>query len=333
MELHDQDRGDGYMELEVESDADIWHLKHVVEPGDTLRMSDLRTTLEGGQKRRCTLTLEVEKVDYQGGRLRATGEITHAPEDVEHGYHTFNLEPGVTFELWKPDWKDYQLDRVETAAETVDYEVLVCMIDSEGANFAVITETGIQELSDVESGVSGKMYADDRASETEFYDAVIAVLREYSDVDRVIVAGPGFAKENLVDRIEDEQLQENVALEDASTTGKAGVQEVLKRGAVKRVLHESRISDEVAAVEELLTLLKTEDEKTAYGLEAVRSAVEMGAVDTLLISDAEVREHEDLMERVEQRDGAVTIVHEDHDAGKKLASLGGIAATLRYRID
>ncbi|MDY6774121.1 MAG: mRNA surveillance protein Pelota, partial [Candidatus Nanohaloarchaea archaeon] len=133
-------------------------------------------------------------------------------------------------------------------------------------------------------------------------------------------------------RIEDPELEEQVVVEDASTTGKAGVQEVIKRGAVKRVLEQSRISDESEAVEQFLDELNSGGDVT-YGQEEVKEAVEMGAVEKLLITEPLVPDHEDLMEEVEQKNGEVQIVHEDHDAGKKLASLGGIAAELRYSIE
>lgn len=320
------------MELEIESDKDLWHLQHVVEPGDTLRADDRRTTIEGGKKRHCTLTLEVEKTAYESNRLRATGEIVNAPEDVEHGYHTFNLERGLQFEIWKDEWREYQLDRIEKAAETMEYRVLVCMIDSDGANFSLITETGMTDLSAIESGISGKMYREDRESGEEFYRAVISVLDTNNDVDRIIVAGPGFEKENLVERIDDPELEENVVTEDASSTGSSGVQEVIKRGAVERVLQQSRISEEVEAVEGFLDELNADGDVT-YGEQPVREAVEMGAVKKLLITEPKVRDNEELMEDVEQKDGEVQIIHEDHDAGKKLASLDGIAAELRYSLD
>ncbi|MDY6776767.1 MAG: mRNA surveillance protein pelota [Candidatus Nanohaloarchaea archaeon] len=331
MKILGQDRKEGYMKLEVESDSDLWHLRHVVEEGDVLKAEDRRTTIEGGEKKYSTLKLEVEKTSYEGGRLRATGEITEAPEDVQRGYHTFNIEKGFTFEIWKDDWKEHQLERVRKASETEDYEVVVCMIDSEGANFSLVTETGIKDLSEVESGISGKMYPEDR-SEEEFYGDVISVLKEYRDADRIIVAGPGFEKENLVDRIEEDELKDNVVTEDASTTGRAGVQEVLKRGAVKRVLEESRVSEEVEAVEDFLEVLNTEDEKAVYGLERVREAADVGAVARLLVTDPMLRDNEDLVEEVERKNGEVQIVHTDHDAGKKLDSLGGVAAVLRYEI-
>lgn len=335
MNVLDQDRKDGYMRLEIESDADLWHLQHVIEPGDTLRTEDQRTTIEGGEKQYCTLTLAVEKVDYQGNRLRATGEITQAPEDVQRGYHTFNLEQGVTFDIWKEQWEDYQLDRVEEAAATEDYRVIVCTIDKESASFFEITETGIRNLAAVESGLSGKMYKDNAGSADGFYTEVIGVLDEYDDVDKIILAGPGFEKENLANRIEDNHpdLAANVTTEDVSTTDRPGVQEVLKRGAVDRVLEESRIADEVAAVEELLMRIEQDDGTATYGRDPVEDAIEMGAVDTLLIMDSLVRDHEALMQQVEHSGGEIQIVHEDHDAGKKLDALGGIAALLRFRIE
>ncbi|MFB6265832.1 MAG: hypothetical protein ABEI07_01980, partial [Candidatus Nanohaloarchaea archaeon] len=123
MKVLDQDRKEGYMKLEVESDSDLWHLRHVVEEGDVLRAEDQRTTIEGREKKHALLQLQVEKTSYEGDRLRATGEITEAPEDVEHGYHTFNIEKGFEFEIWKQDWKDYQLDRVDRASETEEYEI------------------------------------------------------------------------------------------------------------------------------------------------------------------------------------------------------------------
>ncbi len=335
MKVLSQDRSDGYMQLEVESDTDLWHLRHVIGPGDTLRMDDQRTTIEGGEKKHCTLTLEVEKTDYQRGRLRATGEITAAPEDVEHGYHTFNLEPGVTVEVWKEEWHDHELDRVEEAAETEEYTVLVCTVDKERAHLAVVTETGIDDVAALDSDVSGKMYRDRASSPDAFRKELAGVLAEHGEVDHLILAGPGFEKEEVYAVLEDEHpaVADAVTLVDVSTVGMAGVQEVLKRGAVDRVLAESRVADEVAAVEELLARLQRDDGDAVYGPERVQEAVDMGAVDTLLISDTEVHEREALVERVEQQDGAVQLVHDDHDAGRQLASLGGVAALLRYRIE
>jgi len=59
-----------------------------------------------------------------------------------------------------------------------------------------------------------------------------------------------------------------------------------------------------------------------------------GAVDTLLVLDSEVRKGgvEKLMTAVENGRGNVIVVSERFEAGKKLESIGGLAALLRYRM-
>jgi len=66
----------------------------------------------------------------------------------------------------------------------------------------------------------------------------------------------------------------------------------------------------------------------------VAEAVEAGAVETLLVSDAVVRDVgiEDLMRSAESARGTVVLVSRHHEAGQKLEALGGIAALLRFPI-
>jgi len=338
MNILTQDRRDGYMRLKLERDEDIWHLKYVIEEGDRIKTMSPRTVVEGREKRKCFITLEVEKTEFQGGRLRATGEIVDAPEDVEHGYHTFNLEPGKEFEIWKDNWRDFQIERVKKAARIENYQLLVCMIEKGKANFAVITETGIKDLADVDVNVPGKMYQSEGGEKESFYGQLLSVLeRNAEKVDKIILAGPGFEKENVYNRFKDEypDLADNVMLQDTSVTGYTGIQEVLKRGAVDRVIDESRVSEEVQLMEEFLKHLNKDDGKAVYEPKPVAEATEMGAVDDLLINDELITDtrYETVMEEVENQAGNIHLIHTDHEAGRKLKSLGGIAAILRFPVE
>ena len=78
-----------------------------------------------------------------------------------------------------------------------------------------------------------------------------------------------------------------------------------------------------------------------YGMDHVKNANETGAVEVLLVSDSLISEMKDrekfsgldlLMKSVEKKNGNVHIVSSEHDAGKQLKSLGGIAAFLRFKI-
>lgn len=338
MNILKQDRREGYMQLKIEKDEDLWHLKYVIEPGDLIKTMSPRTVVEGREKKKCLIKLEVEKTEFQGGRLRATGEITEAPEDVEHGYHTFNLEPGKEFEIWKNQWRDFQIERVKKAARIQNYHLLVCMVEKGGANFAVITETGIKDLANVDVNVPGKMYQSEGGEKESFYGQLMAVLeRNAEKVDKIILAGPGFEKENIYNQFKDEYPEhaEKIMLQDTSVTGYTGIQEVIKRGAVDQVIDESRISEEVQLVEQFLKHLQKDDGKAVYNPKPVAEATEMGAVEHLLINDELITDsrYETVMEAVENQAGDIHLIHTDHEAGRKLKSLSGIGAILRFPVE
>ncbi len=116
-------------------------------------------------------------------------------------------------------------------------------------------------------------------------------------------------------------------------SGMNGIQELMKRGMGAEVLKDSRVAEETELVEKLLEQVGT-DGLATYGPKEVREAVKAGAVEQLLILDTMVREKdvESLMRSVEDARGRVTVVSELHEGGKKLESLGGMAALLRYKV-
>ena len=72
-----------------------------------------------------------------------------------------------------------------------------------------------------------------------------------------------------------------------------------------------------------------------YGLKQTKNAINMGAVNQLLILDNKVAGENmgDDMDMVENMKGEVMVISSEHDGGKQLESLGGMAAFLRYEIN
>jgi len=66
----------------------------------------------------------------------------------------------------------------------------------------------------------------------------------------------------------------------------------------------------------------------------VRGAAEQGAVETLMVSDEQVRspEMDRLMRSVSDARGRVVIFSSEFEPGKRLSALGGVAAITRYKI-
>lgn len=327
MEIFKSSKEDGYVKLGLENRDDLWYMKDLIAEGDEVRALTQRTKLDGREKKTCKLTLEVEKTEYQEDRLRVTGEITEAVEDVELGYHTFNLEPGKEFELWK-NFTDEEWERLMEAERNEAYKVLFCLVEKGEANLYVVEESGIKDLSDVAENIPGKMYPDQKSGK-DFYNQVNKVLnRSAKDMDKVVLAGPGHEKNKVYNELS-QDLQEKVFLQDTSVTGKTGLHEAIKRGALKKVVESSRISEETQEVEKFLDELR-EDGLVGYG-EEIEEFAELGAIKKLLITAEQRRKHPEIPENVEQQGGEVIVVHTDHEAGERIENFGGLAAFLRYR--
>jgi len=326
MKLLKKNREENFVEVEVENTDDLWHLKEIVGEGDSVRMKTQRTKLDGREKKTCTLTLRVEKLEYQEDRLRVTGEISEGAEDIELGYHTFNIESGKRFKLYK-EFTDEEWNSLIEAEQKEPYTVLFCLVQKGEADFYIVEESGIKDLSKMDQNIPGKLYDDQDSGADFFQEAKKYIERTSEKVDKIVLAGPGFAKDRISNLIS-EEVSQKVMKQDTSVTGKTGLHEAVKRGALDRVVKDSRISKESAAMEELLDRLR-EDGLASYG-EPVKELAEMGAVEKLLTTPKMKREDKKLAKQVERQGGEVQVVHTDHESGERLENFGGVAALLRY---
>jgi len=335
-----------------ESLDDLWHLYHLIEPGDLVagdtsrriqRDEDaLRDT--GGQREHVHVTLRVEDVEFAkfANRLRVSGVIeTASREDVVGAHHTLNVEEREAIEIekvWEPD-QDERLADAVAAAEQPD--VAVATVEEGAAHVHTVAQYGIDEHATL-SGTTGKgEYARDR---DELFDELGAVL-SHLDVDAIILAGPGFTKQDAYDFLVDQYpaVAELITVVDTSAVGGRGVHEVLKRGAIEDVRSEARVAEEASLIDELTDRMRAGHE-AAYGIDAVAEAVEYGAVETLLILDERLRAERStagewpqdvdaLLRSVERQGGDVVVFSAGFDPGQQLRNLGGIAALLRYRLE
>jgi protein pelota len=338
--------------LVPETVDDLWHLSHVLEPGDlvsgdtTRRVrrddDDLRDT--GGEREPMHVTLAVGADDVEfarfANRLRVGGEIVGCSREDQVGHHhTLNVETRARVEIEKR-WKSDQVDRVEGAEASADRpDVAVATVEEGAAHVHLVAEYGTEEYGSFTAPTGKGEYARPRS---ELFDRLGAALSRL-DVDAVILAGPGFTKEDARDHIEAEypEVAERLTVVDTSSVGDRGVHEVLKRGAVDEIRDETRIGREATLIDELTERIAT-DEPATYGVEQVAEAAEFGAVETLLVVDERLRAERaggewdvdvnEVIESVERKGGEVVVFSSEFDPGRQLSNLGGIAALLRYRL-
>jgi protein pelota len=335
---------------------DLWHLTYVVEPGDlvsgdtTRRIQrddeDLRDT--GGEREHMYVTLEVTDVEFHrfANRLRVGGEIVDCSREDQLGFHhTLNVEAHdeITVEKrWKPD----QMERIEEAESASQQpDVAVATVEEGQAHVHTIAQYGTEEYASITATTGKGEYASPRSGLFEELATVLSRL----DVDAIILAGPGFTKQDARDHVEEEypDVAEQVTMVDTSAVGDRGVHEVLARGAVEDVQEETRIAEEARLIDELTGRI-AEGAKVAYGPAEVAKAAEFGAVERLLVVDERLRAErgaipdgdggdwdedvDEILRTVEQQGGEVTVFSGEFEPGQRLSNLGGIAALLRYRL-
>jgi protein pelota len=344
--VRQRDIEDGYgtVTLVPENLDDLWHLKYVVEDGDTVsaltqrrvERNDDMTRSTGGERETLDVELEVDDVEFArfANRLRVSGVIRSCDRETEIGnHHTVNVEKNDEITVTK-DWKPDQLERIEEAEEADENEVAVATVEEGEAHVHTVRAHGVEERATL-TGTTGK--GDDAAPRKELFGELASVL-ENTDADAVVLAGPGFTKRDAYDYMEENapELAETVVVEDTASVGGRGVHEVLKRGAVERVAEEARVSEEARLVDELMERVGKEG-AAAYGLDAVQDAVEYGAVEHLLVVDEFLRGHRNeidpLIEGAEQKGGDVTVLSSEFEPGQRVDHLGGVAALLRYRLN
>ncbi|WP_267639901.1 mRNA surveillance protein pelota [Haloarchaeobius amylolyticus] len=355
MQIKERVQVDGRSEritLVPETIDDLWHLQYVLEPGDLvagdttrrIQRDDEQLRDTGGEREHMHVTIGVEEVEFHkfANRLRVSGTIERCSREDQLGlHHTLNVEEHDEIEVekvWKPD----QLDRLSEAEESADNpDVAIATVEEGEAHIHTVAQYGTEDRGSF-TGTTGKgEYA--RGRSELFAELAQALAR--MDVDAVILAGPGFTKQDAFKYIEQNhpEVAEKTTIVDTASVGDRGVHEVLKRGAVEDVQRETRIAEEAEYIDELTARIATGHE-AAYGPDMVAKAADYGAIDRLLVLDEKLREERgpdgewdldvnELITNVERKGGEITVFSSEFPPGQQLKNLGGIAALLRYRLD
>jgi len=197
------------------------------------------------------------------------------------------------------------------------------------------------------------------------------IFLQYPTLKGIIIGGPGPLKEKFYEgEFLNYQVQKKVlGIVDTSYLGQQGLEEAVERG--QELIKEAALVKERQLLQKFFLHLQKEDGLAVYKIDEVARAIEAGAVEILLISEAfdwakyklscqcgfktekagrkedvfkcpncgsvlNVQEQEDLAEilaeKVKEMGGSVEIISKDSREGSTLKEIGGIGAILRYRI-
>ncbi|MCW3985764.1 MAG: peptide chain release factor aRF-1 [Candidatus Bathyarchaeota archaeon] len=213
---------------------------------------------------------------------------------------TYVLTPPepININLYRCDSKFHTEYLLEMLKEKEAYGIL--LVDSSEATFAVLQGRRLNIVKETTSGVPGKMRAGGQSARRferqreakilEFFSRVGShatdIFLGIENLKGIIVAGPGPIKYDFLkgDYLHYQLKDKVISTIDSAYVGKQGVKEVVEKAP--EIMRQVRYVEEKRLVQSFLYQVGHDTGLATYGEEEVRRALKMGAVRTLLLSDA-----------------------------------------------
>ena len=334
-----------YVPADYDINKVIQHLAQ--EQGTASNIKDTRTrnnvidSLE-----RAIRLLRTYKQTPKNGLAVFAGNASESENKVD--IHVWGIEPPepINFRTYRCD-QTFLTHPLHEMLEHKDVFGLIVM-DRREATLGLLRGTKVIPLVNMTSGVPGKTRAGGQSSQRferlregaakEFYNRIGEACNQNflpikTELKGILLGGPMPTKDEFYDGnfINDELKRKILALKDMGDTGETGLSELVEKS--QDALAKEIITEEKNIMEKFFTMLAKQPEKTAYGKKEVEKAIELAAVDVLLISDALPDEETDQMaEHAEETGTTIKFISTDTKEGQQLRDLGGYAAILRYGI-
>ncbi|MGE0793050.1 MAG: LAGLIDADG family homing endonuclease [Candidatus Woesearchaeota archaeon] len=173
----------------------------------------------------------------------------------------------------------------------------------------------------------------------DFYKRIAESMKEkfldnQTELQGIIIGGPGFTKFEFADGnyINETLKRKIIAVKDISYTGEFGVTELVERS--EDVLAEEEVIKEKQLMRRFFELLSKASEKAAYGFDDVLKYTEMGAVETILVSEELDDNDIEILEKASDLVGTnLEIISVETREGVQLRDMGKVVAILRYSVE
>ncbi len=271
-----------------------------------------------------------------------------ASHEGKQDVRVWSMEPPtpLNIRIYRCD-KNFVTDILEEML--IENEVYgLVVLDRRDADIALLKGKTIIPLQKTHSEVPGKTRAGGQSSQRfariregaykDHFKKIAEYMKENflplgNNLKGIIIGGPGTTVGSFLgkDYITGDIKKKIIGTKDLSYTGDFGLQELLEKSG--DLLAEEEVTKEKVAVQEFLTKMMEDHSKVAYGEVEVTKALEMSAVDILLVSE-EIGEDKILhYEELAQNGGSeMKIISTETREGVQLKNMGGIAAILRFPI-
>jgi protein pelota len=331
-------KGYGEIRLFPENVDDLWHLRHLIAPGDLVFATTFRA-VEGAsdkirpgklEKKPVRLGIRVERVEFHpsAGRLRVAGVIEHGMDAGSH--NTINVEPGFEISVIRY-WRPVDRERIDRAVRASVFDLIHILTIEEGeAELFRLRQYGPESVIAISVG-SGK--GGDTDNRIAFFDRIAEQVGNITGP--LVVAGPGFVKDDFLKYLASRKsdIAKRAVPVETRRIGYGAAQEVIGLGVTGKLIGDMQLAHEVRTMDELMKRIVQEG-AAAYGRDDVQKAVEYGAVEQLMVVDTLLHDPDTsrLMEKAERMNATIVILSSAFEPGERLLALGGVAALLRFKM-
>ncbi|MDE1810782.1 MAG: mRNA surveillance protein pelota [Candidatus Micrarchaeota archaeon] len=330
----------GVMKVRVDTLDDLWSVQRIIFPNDIVKSESERKfkPSEGdeGELKKVVITLEVEKteLDKDATRLRIMGKILDG-RPIEFvklkSYHTLNIAPGDILEIQKSVWKDYIVGVVKNAvSDSKKPRLGLIVADDEKALPAYLLGYGVEFKNEIYSRTSKRQTQKEFAEYQKKYFENILAMAANMNVDTIIIAGPGFTKEDIKKHGEEsgitKKMGKTLIFESVSYAERSGIYELIRGEKVAKILDRERIRMEFSLMEEFLTNLSTGRSK--YGVDNVSAAVENMEASMILVNDSVLGDQkiQQLLTKAEENGLRIEVFNSIDEVGTQLNGFKDIAS-------
>jgi protein pelota len=356
--------GSGVIVLRPETPEDLWHSYNLLQKDDLVRCTTVRKVVKetatgstSSQKKRMSLTIKLEKIDFdpESLELRVSGITTAESDFVRLGsHHTLTLELQQNFSLEKSCWDQIYLDLIEEACHPERQSQVTAVVMQVGlAHVCLIAGSLTIVKARISVNIPKKRTGSSQHAKSlqKFYEQVYqALLRHtpWETVKIILLASPGFVKDDFYQYLKIQSVQRNDSefvkhadkflLAKASSGHKHALDEVLCDAAILAQMEDTKVAKETQELQKFMRMLDTDPMRAFYGYTHVSKANEQLAIESLLVTDELFRNsnvttrklYVSLVESVREHGGNVYIFSSMHVSGQQLQQVSGVAAILRY---
>ncbi len=329
----------GSLKLRVDSLDDLWAVQRILFAGDLVKSESVRrfrgSERDVGELKDVVIRLRVEKteLDRNAARLRIMGKIVEGSplEYIKlNSYHTLNIAPGDTMEITKAEWHDYLRSVIKNAVNDSKKPRLgVLAVDDEKTLPALLLGYGVEFKSEIYSHLSKRMSQKEFAEQqAKYFDSILGIA-EQMDVDTIVVAGPGFTRDDMKKYWESkgmlQKTKKHFLFFNISNVERSGVYELIRSDKVSDILEGERIRQEFRLMAEFLEGLGTG--RSSFGADGVSRAIEGYSASTVMVNDSVLGDEsiKKVLNEAERLKVKIEIFNANDEAGKQLNSFKDIA--------